>query len=143
MDSSGASVLSAFVLDASSTLVLVLDDEPQAPVQALLDALGAGDPVVPSLWPYEVASGLESARRRGRLTPADVALALREIGRMRIDHDDRPVDILHLTNLAAHLEITPYDAAYVHLATARGIPLATQDRRLAKVARKIGIELID
>jgi predicted nucleic acid-binding protein len=134
--------LSEFVLDTSSTLVLVLDDEPHSPVQALLDAVGAGDPVVPPLWPYEVASGLESARKRGRLTPADVAMALGEIGRMRIEHDDRPADILHLTNLAAHLEITPYDAAYVSLATARGIPLATQDRRLARVGRAIGIDII-
>ena len=131
------------MLDSSSTLVLVLDDEPRAPVQALLDALRAGDPVVPSLWPYEVASALESARRRGRLTPADVAMALREIGRIQIEHDDHPVDMLHLTHLAAHLKITPYDAAYLHLATARGVPLATQDRQLAKVARTIGVSIID
>jgi predicted nucleic acid-binding protein len=131
------------VLDTSSTLVLVLDDEPQAPVQALLDAIRAGDPVVPSLWPYEVASSLESARRRGRLTPAEVAMALHDIGRMRIEHDERPVDILHLTRLAAQLAITPYDAAYISLATARGIPLATQDRRLAKAARTVGIGTID
>ena len=135
--------MSSFVLDTSATLVLVLDDEPGAPVQALLDALGAGAPCVPSLWPYEVASGLESARKRGRLTPADVEMALQQIGRMRIEHDHRSADIVHLTNLAARLEITPYDAAYISLATARGIPLATQDRRLARVARNIGVSVID
>ena len=48
MDPRGASVLTDFVLDASATIILVMDDEPEEPVMPIVSALRDGDAVVPA-----------------------------------------------------------------------------------------------
>lgn len=56
MDTRGAAVLSDFVLDASATMVLVMDDEPENPVVPIVSAFRSGTAIVPSVWRFEVAN---------------------------------------------------------------------------------------
>ena len=47
-----------------------------------------------------------------------------------------------VTDLARHLELTAYDAAYVALAARLGLPLATTDARLRSACSVIGVPLV-
>ncbi len=142
MDSRGAAVLTAFVLDASAAMVLVMDDEPAEPVVPLLAALRDGDPVVPALWHFEIANALTSARRRGRVDDASFAQVVAAIAGMRTTSDGDPPGPEQLIALADQHDLTPYDAAYLGAALRRGIPLATTDTHLARAAARAGVPLI-
>ena len=105
------------VVDASVALKWALDDETAIDCAVALrdDALrGRHTMVAPSLWVYEVANGLRSATRRGRLTADEGARALEHmlgIGVVLADPEPRAV----LTT-AADLGVSVYDAAYAALA---------------------------
>lgn len=142
MDSRGASVLTDFVLDASATMVLVMDDEPEGPVMPIVHALAAGDPLVPMLWDFEVASALMLARRTGRLDDEELARSMHTIGVMGCERDREPPDIALLIATADAHGLTAYDASYLALALRRGVPLATVDRALVRAAEECGVPLV-
>ena len=129
-----------FVLDASIVLAHVLPDDATPVAERLLSAVVREEAVVPTLWIYEVASGLQNAARRRRLTHADAALALATISALPL-RAERP-DPAHLMNLAHELSLSVYDSSYLALCLAEGVPLATLDARLADAARGVGISLL-
>lgn len=130
------------VLDASAALSMTLADEFTDQTERILDHVAAHGAVVPSLWQYEVANGLLSALRRGRTTEVAVAQALTGLGRLPItEATDQPLGV-ELVALASQFDLSAYDAAYLWLARARDLPLATLDRPLAQAAREAGLALI-
>ena len=63
----------AFVVDASATLPWRFEDEATPWTEALLDRLQGREEIhVPAHWPLEVVNALLVARRRGRVTVAQV-----------------------------------------------------------------------
>lgn len=142
MDPRGAALLSDFVLDASATMVLVMDDEPEEPVMPIVRALGAGAAVVPELWHFEVANALASARRRGRADDAGLATAIGLIEGLHPVRDSGCPPLGALVALADHHRITPYDASYLDIALRRGIPLASVDHELRRAASAAGVPLV-
>lgn len=135
-----------FVIDASVTLAWCFDDEGTASGGAgrALERLEHDDALAPSIWPLEVANGLRTAERRGRLAPADVARIRELLSALPITVEATVLaealgDVL---DLARRLELTAYDAAYLSLAAARGIPLATADDRLRRACEQAGVPLV-
>lgn len=123
-------------------MVLVLDDEPDGPVMPIITALSTGDPIVPALWEFEVASALVMARRRGRLDDRQLARSLSSLAAMGCRHDAHPVDMALLAKVSIDHDITAYDGAYLSLAMRRGVPLATVDSALARAAGDAGVALV-
>jgi predicted nucleic acid-binding protein len=76
--------------------------------------------------------------------PADVSTRLELIGDLPIATDDEtPLRALHeILALARAENLTNYDAAYLELAIRRGLPLATNDKRLRNAAANMGIKII-
>ena len=142
MDPRGASVLTDFVLDASATIILVMDDEPEEPVMPIVSALRDGDAVVPALWRLEVANALDIARRRGRIDDAGFAYVLGLVEDIHVALDPDPPSIGSVVALAREHGVTAYDAAYLSLALRRGLPLATADKALGEAAANCGVPLI-
>jgi predicted nucleic acid-binding protein len=133
-----------FVLDASVALAWCLDDETSLPADGALDMLVADEAVVPAIWPLEVANGLRSAERRGRITVADSA-RLRELLLalpIHIVPTDLATALREVADLARTFDLSAYDAAYLALAARRGVPLATADDRLAHACTQAGVELV-
>jgi len=62
-----------FVLDASLTLSWAFDGEATPFTKSVARSLQTVHAVTPALWPFEVASVLAIAERRGRITPGDLA----------------------------------------------------------------------
>jgi predicted nucleic acid-binding protein len=135
---------SSFVLDASMTLAWCFEDESTSGTDSVMELLREGRAVAPSIWPLEVANGLRSAERRGRIDERELPGV---IGLLR----GLPVDIQSgslaetlgsVMVMARSLGLSTYDAAYLDLAARRGLPLATADDQLVRAARAAGVALI-
>jgi predicted nucleic acid-binding protein len=137
----------SFVLDASIALSWCFDDEASPYTWSLLERLEQETAHVPSLWALEMSNILILAERRKRISYAHVILSLELIGSLSIQVDEetsyRAFRAFHETSQLAYKEkLTSYDASYLELALRLGIPLATKDKALAKIAKKLGVILI-
>ena len=130
-----------FVLDASITLCWAFADEEHPVATAALDRIQQGQAQVPSLWWFEVRNSLLTNERRGRLTEAETASFLRNLGQLSINVDRVPADAGLLT-LARQHRLTVYDAAYLELAQREGLKLATLDTALHRAAKVAGVPLL-
>lgn len=133
----------SLAIDASVTLAWYFDDERNAAADAVLDRVTEEGGVVPLIWQYEVANGLQMAVRRKRIDALYRDAALAELRLLPINVDRPGGDLVWsaVLGLAERFRLTVYDAAYLELAHRRGLPLATGDRALRAAARAMPIEL--
>ncbi|HLR84097.1 MAG TPA: type II toxin-antitoxin system VapC family toxin [Nocardioidaceae bacterium] len=133
-----------YVIDASSALRLVFDDE-AADARRKVERLLIRDPdaLAPILFLEETSNALVTAVRRQRI-PA--AAALEHLGRLA----RLPIQIAHhvpspssLIGLALQHDLTVYDATYLELAQFVRIPLLSYDGALRRAAQHEGIAVDD
>ncbi len=134
----------AFVIDASVTLSWCFRDERSEYAVNVLRRLADDSAIVPDLWALEVANGLLTAERRGRLTSADIAAVHAMLARLPIVRDGLTLDgaLGAVVDLARAHNLSAYDAAYLELAMREGLSLATEDARLRLAAQAVGTALI-
>lgn len=136
--------MSGWVLDCSLALAFGLPDERSSRADQFLGQLtDSYDVWVPALWWYEVSNALRVARRRKRLTAAQLTRLVDLYSRLplRTDASVAGGAFQRYTELGEDQKLSSYDSAYLELAARRGLGLATLDTRLAKVAREIGVEV--
>lgn len=126
------------VFDCSAAIPWFLDDEANAWSESLLDALPRYSLHVPALWHLEFANVLLTAQRRKRVAAKDARGLLARASRLPLVTDGRVVPLVEIAELAESHGITTYDAAYLELAIRLKCPLATQDKALAKAAKRLG-----
>ena len=132
-----------FVVDASMALTWCIDDESTDKTDEILHRLLLEGGIAPAHWPLEVANGLRSAARSGRVDSAAISKARAIVIELPIDV--LPVETstaLGLIEPALQHGLTAYDAAYLGLAEIRGVGLATLDERLAAACRLAGVSVI-
>src|SRR5690606_741397 len=112
------------VVDASVAIDWLLGAGPPSAPQQVLHA--------PALIDYEVASVLRRLTLAGAL-PANRGRDALELW-CQLDITRHPADLLLPRMWQLRNNLSAYDAAYVALAEALGLPLATADRRLAVAA---------
>ena len=132
----------AFVLDSSVALSWCFEDEVTEATLRIRERLSTERAVVPSLWLLEVANVLLLGARRGRLTAEAAAEFADLLLGLPIDVVEPERDIADLMQLAAEHRLTAYDKAYLQVAAARRLPLATMDATLAEAARAAGVDLL-
>jgi predicted nucleic acid-binding protein len=124
------------VADASVCLGIAFQDERSEQALKLADVLRAEDGLVPPVWALEVANSLLSARRRERITDADLVEAQGVLLGLPL----RTVDVSRsetfgaVSALARIYGLSSYDASYLHIALRERLPLATLDDRLRAAA---------
>lgn len=131
------------VLDNSVALAWCFKDARTPLSLAMLDRVTLEGAVAPQLWPLEALNVLLVAERRGRID-RDLRLRLIEFLTalpIRIDPETADRTWGATARLAEAYRLTAYDAAYLELAQRLGLPLATQDARLAAAARAAGVGL--
>jgi predicted nucleic acid-binding protein len=133
-----------FVLDASTTLNWIFDDEHSQFGDRVLGRLLEEPALVPPIWPIEVANGLAVGERRGRISAARLTQAIEDTLNLPISVQETSQDqtmrgVLELSRMHG---LTCYDASYLYLAMREGVPLATQDTALRNAASGVGVELI-
>jgi predicted nucleic acid-binding protein len=132
-----------FVLDASLALQWFLEDEAnRAYSLTVLSRLSSTRAIVPLLWFYEVGNGLVMAQRRKRIRQKQVDEFLARLRQLPIDSTEQvSSEILTLPALAQKHQLTTYDAAYLALAEANHVPLATNDSALRRAAASVGVRI--
>lgn len=135
--------MTPFVADASITLAWFVLDEATPYTASLRARLRTTTAVVPAIWAYEVINALTLARRRNRMTDAELEHALRLVDQLPIEIEAVAVGRVSgaVASLAAREHLTVYDAAYLEVAMRRGFALATLDARLRVAAERVGVPL--
>ena len=131
-----------YVLDASTALSFVLDDERDDTTALMLSTLRRASVIVPVIWRYEVANGLINAVRRKRLDEPGLDEALRLLDRLDIDHDAAPPGMDEALRFAREHALTAYDALYVLLARREGVGLITRDVDMTRAAKVLGLRVV-
>lgn len=121
-----------------------LIDETNSYADAVLNSFNTDgvEALTPQLWSLEVANVLLVAERRGRITQAQTTRVITLLQALPIVIDLQTAQRAMGDTLALgrSLIISAYDAAYLELAMREGLPLATIDERLAKVANSCGVQ---
>ena len=110
----------------------------------ILSIFAVRDAVVPEIWPFEIANVLfVSFTKRKRISEPQIKeyLELLTALPIRVEPGDLWVNV-RLESRARRWNLSAYDAAYLHLALRRHVPLATRDDDFRKVAQVEGIELL-
>lgn len=97
--------------------------------------------MVPYLWTYEAANVAAYYVRKGELEYSTASNALHTLSVLFTINIDRGETPRPLFEAAESYGVTAYDAAYLLLARGEGLPLATLDRTMRKVAKGMGISI--
>ena len=132
--------MSRIVVDASVTLAWVFRDETSEYANRILRGAVRDTILVPAHWILEVANGVLSAERRGRLSAIESANCLSLVQKLPITIDGKGAEmaISNTLLLARTYGLTTYDAAYLELCLREGVPLATLDSDLSKALGQSG-----
>ncbi len=132
------------VLDASTALAWLFDDEVSPEAHAVLGQIVVSGAVVPAIWRLEIANVFQNAVRRGRCDRGFAEGSFERLRRLPLETDIATDDQTwrQTFDLALTANITVYDADYLELAIRRQTGLATLDRALAKAANERGVKLL-
>ena len=132
------------VVDSSISLAWCFEDERTPAVASVLQQVIQKGAVVPTLWRYEVANGLEMGVRRKRIDAAFRDDSLADLSLLDIAVD--PESESHLWSATVRIAekhgLTVYDATYLELAQRRRLPLATLDRALVRACQAESVSAI-
>ncbi len=98
------------------------------------------DLIAPDVLPFEVGNALSSLLRKGKLK-SGMATEIWDIV-ADIPVELKPVDIRSAVAIADKYKIYAYDAYFLECAHHWRSPLLTLDRRLARLAESIGIDVM-
>jgi predicted nucleic acid-binding protein len=112
--------------------------------RAVIDrgSAGVGARLVPGLFDLECAHAVVKLHRRAELSEEESLEAVRllyELPLVRVP--SRPL-LPHAARLALDSGISAYDAVYVMLAVALGVPLVTADDRLVRAMAGAPVEMV-
>ena len=133
-----------FVMDNSIVMSWCFDDESNQQADQILKRLEEATAVVPTIWPLEVGNVLLVAERNKRISEAQSARFLALLGELPIVVEQETADrmIKEIFTLARKHQLSSYDASYLDLAMKLGIPIATLDKKLLKVAKICSVEIL-
>lgn len=137
--------MAIFVVDASVVLAWCFEDEATESTDNLLERVRLGDRCsAPAHWPIEVSNGMLMAVRRKRIAPGSPDLLWDRLSVLPIAVEP-PLTSIQAKAVLAFSEqyhLTAYDAAYLDLASRKGVALATLDSALRRAAPTQGVPLI-
>jgi predicted nucleic acid-binding protein len=141
-------IAAEFVMDASFALPWVFRDEANRASDAAWKSLVTGKATahVPGLWPMEMVNVVLRGPRATKVRPTDRDVdqffaILRKMP-LSVHHQGLGIFLDRAPTFMGKHELTAYDSAYLILASASGLPLATLDKRLRKAARAEGLKLL-
>jgi predicted nucleic acid-binding protein len=133
--------MSRFVADNSVIMAWLIEDETSDYAESVMDAMRAGEVMVPAIWPLEVGNALLVSERRQRIQEAGTIRALALLSRLPIcvAPPDPGRFLREVLLLAREHQLSTCDASYPDSAMGEGLPLATQDKSLRRAAGKCGV----
>ncbi|NKM24985.1 type II toxin-antitoxin system VapC family toxin [Rhizobium laguerreae] len=122
-----------FVVDASVAAAWLLADEESRTAEEALSFLETEDALVPDLFWHEIRNILLTAERRKRISNEHVLACLMRLTSLPL-RTVSSEDHLPILRLAGKYQLSASDAAYLALAVAENVSLATLDARLERAA---------
>ena len=100
--------------------------------------------IVPSFWPHEVLNALLVGEKRKRISRDLIRTFLTDLATLPIVLQELQADDVfdRIQSLSRKHGLTTYDAAYLDLAQAHGLPVATLDEDLIRACARSGVERI-
>ena len=124
-----------FALDASVVLTWCFPDENAGLAERVAHRFQQGDSAIaPSFWPHEVLNTLLVGEKRRRISRDLVQTFLGELSVLPVELKHFPSNAVfeRVQSLAREHGLTAYDAAYLDLAQANAVPVATLDDDLIR-----------
>jgi predicted nucleic acid-binding protein len=131
-----------FVLDASVTLRWCLKDQQSVASDAVLDQMPTAEIYVPAIWPLEVASVLSRELNKKTIPRDDILRFLQRLSTFDITVAEATSDVTSIFKASREHKLTGYDASYLELAIALGLPLASEDGDMREAAQRAGVPLV-
>lgn len=137
--------MSRFVLDASVVLSWCFPDEKSLLGHKISLMFAHGDSAIaPSFWPLEVLNALLAGEKRKRISPALVQEFLSDLQTLPVELESVSAQAIFekVQELSRGFNLTAYDAAYLQLAQANRLPIATLDQDLIAACKQSGVGLV-
>lgn len=133
----------SFVLDSSVALSWCFKDEQTPEITQSLVRAKTNAIFVPALWHIEMANVLGIALRKGRLSEAELVLAMEMFNALELhtEKSRNPISISSMLRLMRAHTLTAYDATYLELAMRLDLPLATLDAEPIAASHRAGVNL--
>jgi predicted nucleic acid-binding protein len=131
--------MSGVVVDASSALSWLFEDERDASSVAALRHVQAEGALAPRLWWWEVANAIILAERRRRIPATEADRMFEEAESLPIRSESDESGFGAELALARRFRLSIYDAVYLELALRTHRQLVTRDAALSAAARELGL----
>jgi predicted nucleic acid-binding protein len=127
------------IIADTNTFIAVALNEPE---KKLVIGLTEGhDLVAPEVLPFEIGNALTAMVKRKTLLADEAILAWDIIQSISVDL--RRINISAALKIAIQYNTYAYDAYFLECALNQRSPLLTLDRQMRKIARKIGIQVME
>ena len=128
-----------YVLDSSVALKWVLPEVDSGTALRLLNesANSIHDLIAPDIFGPEVANGLATAERQGRIKSGEAALLLRDVVRQAMTIHSSSALLIRAMELAVSTRQAVYDCIYLALAETQGCEMVSADDAFVRKMRTL------
>jgi predicted nucleic acid-binding protein len=137
--------MNKFVIDCSSMMSLFLSDEKDIDYTNIIyKQLENKECIAPGIWCYEISNVLLSCRKRNRVDEKEINEIANLIYKFPVEIENNNFQYIqnNVFNIANSYELSIYDASYIELAIRFNCSLATLDKKLIDVAKKLNVGLL-
>lgn len=123
----------------TNTFIAVALNEPEK--DRIIRLTEGNDLIAPDVLPFEIGNALTAMMKKNDLKKEEVASAWEVVQHIPVDLRD--TDIKSALNIAIKFNIYAYDAYFLQCADKLRSPLLTLDLGMQRVAREIGITILE
>ena len=126
------------IADTNTFIAVALNEPEKGKIIRLTEG---HDLIAPDVLPFEIGNALTAMMKKNTLKKEEVASAWEIVQQIPVDL--RPTNIKSALNIAIQFNLYAYDAYYLECAKNLRSPLLTLDLGMQRVAREIGITILE
>ena len=127
------------IIADTNTFIAVALNEPEK--DRIIQLTEGHDLIAPDVLPFEIGNALTAMMKKNSLKKEDVASVWEVVQQIPVDL--RHTDIISALRIAIKFNIYAYDAYFLECAENLRSPLLTLDISMKRVAREIGITILE
>ncbi len=127
------------VIADTNTFLAVALNEPEKDL--IIRLTESCDLVSPEVLPFEIGNALTAMLKKGSLQASEVASSWEIVQHIPVDL--RSINMKSALKIAVKFNIYAYDAYFLECANGLRSPLLTLDHGMKRIAREMGIELLE
>ncbi len=127
------------IIADTNTFIAVALNEPEK--NKIIQLTEGCDLAAPDVLPFEIGNALTAMMKKGTLRPDEIQTSWETIQHIPVEL--RRIDFKTALDFAAKCNIYAYDAYFLECALSLKCPLITLDRGMQRIAREMGIMLLE